>query len=501
MGDRTDAASRARRTTRLALASGTVVVVGLLAGTTHQGAVAAARAGTATSPTAIPNATFSAGHASWRVTPRTDSAVITRGSHHAMRLKNRSSATKRTLAISSVPGATGFAPGSTIIVQAEVSSSRRLGLAGLHLVERTASGTALRSVSAPGKRVFTGYRTVRTSITIPSATHRVSVRLFVRGARRHQSIRFRNITYRVVHPTGPRPEPTASAPAPAPAPTATPTLEPTTPAPTTPVPSVACSALNDPSQRVLTFGDEFDGSSVDTRKWRVRDDDYLSFDAAYLKKENVRVENGALTIAGRRMSTPVTVKSGQTKRSYSTGYLDTIGKFSQEYGRWEMRAKLPTDATRTRGVWPAFWLRGDRTAGEIDVMESYGSPSTQAKYNPSSSYQATLWEDTNLGPKAGKWTSWAHQDWQNHSPAVYEGYHVYGVNWMRDCLQFTIDDTVFATVSRADVPWMSSAFSGPFNIRLNMQVGSSYWGMPDETHTKDAFDYVVDYVRVYRPGS
>lgn len=499
MGDRINAASRARRTTRLALASGTVVVIGLLAGTTQQSTAAAPRASAGVSPTAIPNADFSAGHTSWRVSPRTDATVITRGSHHAMRLKNRSTATKRTLALSSVPGATGFAAGSTIVVQAQVSSSKRRGVAGLHLVERTASGAAVRSVSAPSKRVFRGYRTVRTSITVPSATRRVSVRLFVRGARKHQSIRFRNISYRVVPPTDPKPEPTV------PTPTVTPTVEPTTPTPSptipTPAPSGRCSTLNDPSARVLTFSDEFNGTSVDSSKWRVRDNDYLSFDAAYLKKENVSVKNGALTIAGRRMSAAKTVSGGQSKRWYSTGYLDTIGKFSQEYGRWEMRAKLPTDNTKTRGVWPAFWLRGDKTAGEIDVMESYGSPSTQARYNPSSSYQATLWQDTNLGPKAGKWTAWAHQDWQTHSPAVYEGYHVYGVNWMPDCLQFTIDDTVFATVSKKDVPWMASAFSGPFNIRLNMQVGSSYWGMPDETHTKDAFDYVVDYVRVYRAGS
>ncbi|KQY59307.1 hypothetical protein ASD11_06955 [Aeromicrobium sp. Root495] len=494
MGDRTDASSSARRTRRRALASGAVVVMGLLAGVAPVGAGAAGLAGTTVSPTAIPNADFSAGHRSWRVSTRTESTIITRGSHHAMRLKNRSTAAKRTLALSSVPGSTGFVAGSTVVVRAEVSSSRRRGVAGLHLVERSASGTALRSVSAPSKRVYSGYRTVRTSITIPSATRRVSVRLFVRGARRDQSIRFRNITYRVVPPAASSPGPTE------PDPGATPT-EPTASAPTAPAPGVGCSSLNDPSQRVLTFADEFDGSSVDASKWRVRDDDHLSFDAAYLKKENVTVRNGALTIAGRRMSEAKTVSGGQSQRWYSTGYLDTIGKFSQEHGRWEMRAKLPTDGTRTRGVWPAFWLRGDRTAGEIDIMETYGSPSTQTRYNPSSSYQATLWQDTNLGPKAGKWTAWAHQDWQTHTPAVYEGYHVYGVNWMADCLQFTIDDTVFATVSTKDVPWMSTAFSGPFNIRLNMQVGSSYWGMPDRQNTKDAFDYVVDYVRVYRPGS
>jgi hypothetical protein len=54
---------------------------------------------------------------------------------------------------------------------------------------------------------------------------------------------------------------------------------------------------------------------------------------------------------------------------------DSIGPdatgFAQQYGYFEMRAKLPAGP----GVWPAFWLIGtDRSAGtaEIDVMEHYG---------------------------------------------------------------------------------------------------------------------------------
>jgi len=58
---------------------------------------------------------------------------------------------------------------------------------------------------------------------------------------------------------------------------------------------------------------------------------------------------------------------------------DPLGNgFSQQYGYFEMRAKLPPGP----GVWPAFWLcssynRKDKTAGrdgsvEIDVLEYYG---------------------------------------------------------------------------------------------------------------------------------
>lgn len=229
----------------------------------------------------------------------------------------------------------------------------------------------------------------------------------------------------------------------------------------------------------------------------MRDKTHLSFDAAYLTKDAIDVSDGTMTIEGRRRSSAATVSTGIRERWYDTGYIDTIGKFSQKYGRWEMRAKLPTGHTMTRGVWPAFWLRGDRTNGEIDIMEAYGGESIQ-RWNPAGSYTTTLWEDTNLGKQRGEWYSWAHTNWASKSPGVYSDFHTYGFNWTPDCMQFTYDGQVLSTIPVEEVPWAESAFDSPFNIRLNMQVGSSYWGMPDQQYTKDAFDYVVDSVKVYR---
>ncbi|MCA1298763.1 glycoside hydrolase family 16 protein [Stappia indica] len=75
--------------------------------------------------------------------------------------------------------------------------------------------------------------------------------------------------------------------------------------------------------------------------------------------------NGVLRIEARRTSTGV----------WSSGLLasvDTKGRgFKQQYGYFEMRARLPLGD----GVWPAFWLIGiDRSkyTAEIDVLEYYG---------------------------------------------------------------------------------------------------------------------------------
>ncbi len=80
---------------------------------------------------------------------------------------------------------------------------------------------------------------------------------------------------------------------------------------------------------------------------------------------------------------PFTIEDGQLRieatmdvsRKWRSGLLastDSDGNgFSQQYGYFEIRARLPVGA----GVWPAFWLIGiDRSkyTAEVDVLEYYG---------------------------------------------------------------------------------------------------------------------------------
>ena len=43
--------------------------------------------------------------------------------------------------------------------------------------------------------------------------------------------------------------------------------------------------------------------------------------------------------------------------SYTSGWLDTSTKWSQKYGKFEIRAQLPYGL----GLWPAHWLMPETT--------------------------------------------------------------------------------------------------------------------------------------------
>ena len=438
-------------------------------------AVAAATAGALLTVASAPQAQATEGYISnptcgtdtsgWEASGNAGLSRVVESGASACQAKPAVASGTKNITLTSAPSiATITHPGTTVHVALQSRVSEAGKEVSLQMQELAADGSVVQSFVDARSSADT-YRWFGAQFTTQRPNSKVRVKMTGKALSGQNYLRVKNVTFTV-----------------------------------TPPPPLACESadFSDPAQGRLTFSDEFDGTSLDTSKWRVRSNTYLDFDAAYIKSANVTVSDGKLNIRGERMATPVAVTDGAVKdRYYSTGYVDTIDKFSQQYGRWEMRARLPTDSTQTRGVWPAFWLRGDNTLAEIDIMESYGSPDSRGTaFDPAASYEWTIWKDTTKASGNERLTQWAHPG--GHTPKVYEDYHVYGVNWSPECLTFTFDKDVVGHVAVDDVPWMEAALNSPFNIRLNMQVGSSYWGMPDTTNTKNQFDYSIDYVRVYQ---
>lgn len=242
----------------------------------------------------------------------------------------------------------------------------------------------------------------------------------------------------------------------------------------------------------LVWSDEFngaDGASVDTTKWTLESggDGWGNQELEYYtaRPQNSYIKDGSLVIKVLREK--FTGSDGVT-RNYTSARLKTQGKFSQAYGRFEARIKIP----HGQGVWPAFWMLGDDIgkvgwpdSGEIDIMENVGK-------------EPAMVHGTIHGPgysgAGGIESPYSLPDKKIFSDA----FHIFAVEWNPNVVRFYVDHDLYTTRTPADLPkgtkWV---FDHPFFILLNVAVGGSWPGDPDAS-TEFPQTMLVDYVRVYR---
>lgn len=245
----------------------------------------------------------------------------------------------------------------------------------------------------------------------------------------------------------------------------------------------------------LVWRDEFNGSSIDPRHWNVLNNQGLSYDKAMLtsRRDNIFVSGGRLTIRSLRERRSGTVDGHAETREFTSGYLDTRGKASWRYGRFSVRARLATQAGTSKGIWPAFWMRPNGGGpGEIDILEAIGS---DANASESSRIHVSIHHDYSTGqahiPKQTRSISFP----PGGSPST--SFHTYTLEWVPGLLTWRIDGATVWRRNRQTTPWFTQAFSRPYHLRLNQQVGGSWPGDPAPTTSFPA-DYKVDWVRVYQ---
>ncbi|MDX6574704.1 MAG: hypothetical protein QOE96_657 [Blastocatellia bacterium] len=242
----------------------------------------------------------------------------------------------------------------------------------------------------------------------------------------------------------------------------------------------------------LVWSEEFNGpngSPVDSSKW--------SFDIGgngwgnnELETYTSRPANAALEGGNLVITTLKETLAGPDgiTRDYTSARLLTKTKFTQKYGRFEARLKLPYG----QGLWPAFWLLGDNidtahwpNCGEIDVMENIGK-------------EPSIVHGTFHGPGysggGGITATYALPNGQKFSDA----FHTFAVEWEPNVMRFYVDGLLYKTRTPADLPAGTAwVFDHPFFIILNVAVGGGFPGNPD-TSTVFPQRMLVDYVRVYQ---
>ncbi len=232
----------------------------------------------------------------------------------------------------------------------------------------------------------------------------------------------------------------------------------------------------------LVWSDEFDapnGSAVERSKWVLESagggwgNQELEYYTA--RSDNVSLHDGNLVIkaAAEKYTGPDGVA-----RNYTSARLKTLGKFSQTYGRFEARIRVPYG----QGMWPAFWMLGEDigkvgwpACGEIDIMENIGKePDTVHGSIHGPGYIG------NTGIEA-RYTLPAKRRFAND-------FHVFAVEWDPDAISFYVDHDLYVRRTRADLkPGWKWVFDKPFFLILNLAVGGDWPGNPHST-----------YVRVYQ---
>lgn len=180
---------------------------------------------------------------------------------------------------------------------------------------------------------------------------------------------------------------------------------------------------------------------------------------------------------------------------YTSSRLNTKGLFSFQYGRVEVRAKVP----EAQGFWPAVWLLGsniDRVdwpaCGEMDILERVNAPK-DPDWNEGSIHGPGFTGKTGLGTVFNFPKGAGAADW-----------HRYGMIWKPGSIAFYVDDAKhpYVTYTPEDLKKLSGA-SWPFDngqtffLIANLAIGGDWPGAPDATTTFPQ-EMLVDYIRVFK---
>ena len=268
-------------------------------------------------------------------------------------------------------------------------------------------------------------------------------------------------------------------------------------APTTdagPPPNPGDGGINVPDGYKLVWSDEFNSDGTpDPKNWNYEKGFVRNNELQWYQANNASVKGGLLTIEGRKeqVTNPNYSASGsdwKTTRQYAqytSTSMTTSGLQSWQYGRFEMRARIPTSA----GMWPAWWTLGVSgewpSNGEIDIMEFY---------------KGNVLANVACGT-ATRWTA----KWDSSTKAISSlgaswssSFHIWRMDWDDQNINLYLDDSLLNGVPLSTMlnPDGTSPFKQKVTMLVNLAIGGDNGG--DPAGTTFPVKYEVDYIRVFQ---
>ncbi len=195
------------------------------------------------------------------------------------------------------------------------------------------------------------------------------------------------------------------------------------------------------------------------------------------KEDNLSFDDGKMVITATQID----------QFQFESARIITQDKLEFQFGRIDVRAKLPTG----QGLWPAIWMLGANiddvgwpACGEIDIMELVGS-------EPDEVLGTAHWGNPGEGStfRSGAF---------NNSTDFSEEFHVFSIVWESNNIEWYVDENKFHSINLNTVSPAIYRFNQNFFFILNVAVGGRLPGNPDNT-TVFPQTMEIDYMRVFQP--
>lgn len=229
--------------------------------------------------------------------------------------------------------------------------------------------------------------------------------------------------------------------------------------------------------------EDFSGANIDTDIWthEIGGDGWGNQELQYYtdRLSNSFQSGGYLLIEAKEESFG--------NNAYTSARLVSQDKYEFEFGRVDIRARLP----KGKGLWPALWMLGQDfkevgwpTCGEIDIMELIGS-------QPKIIHGTAHYQSTNDGAKSN-----GNSTFLSGGGDYSDEFHVFSIIWRENYIEWQVDGKKFHTLTPNDIDgeW---PYNDAFFLILNVAVGGQWPGSPDAT-TVFPQQMIVDYIRLYQ---
>lgn len=239
----------------------------------------------------------------------------------------------------------------------------------------------------------------------------------------------------------------------------------------------------------LAWSDEFEADTINSNNWNLQvvkagrfNDEWQRYTNS---EKNAYVDNGNLVIKAIHES------NTHGMDQYTSARLNTANKQSWTYGKIAARIKLPEG----NGMWPAFWMLGANIdenggdtpwpqCGEIDILELYGT-------NDDGVIEANL----HYADSSNSHAQMGAKHFKLQEDKFADDFHIFELEWDENKVTWFVDGEKYASIKISEDEF--SEFHKDFFILLNIAVGGTWAGRPDETTKFPQYMY-IDWVRVYQ---